>query len=61
MVSAMSTKRALVTVLGALAIASIAVAMMWQAPSEPAVVASGEAGAVTAPDSRSIFPKVLNR
>jgi Flp pilus assembly protein CpaB len=55
----MRSKRVLASVIGALILASVAAAVVWQiaaAPNDPA-----PAGAVdSAPASQSIFPKVLN-
>jgi FtsZ-interacting cell division protein ZipA len=61
----MNRMRAVLILIGVLAVGSLAVAAMWQYASESAggdtAVARSERAAASAPESRSIFPKVLNR
>jgi hypothetical protein len=56
--------RIVLILIGVLAVGSIALAAMWQYTSESAPateVARVDDGVPSAPESRSIFPKVLNR
>jgi uncharacterized membrane protein len=55
-------QRAVLVLLGVLAVGSLAVAAVWQYASESASTEVARSdGGQTAPESRSIFPKVLNR
>jgi len=54
----MTPKRVFASVVGALVLASVAAAVVWQVATEPNDPPAGTVD--TAPASRSIFPKVLN-
>jgi hypothetical protein len=56
--------RIVLTLLGVLAVGSIALVAMWTYAGESrdaTEVARGDGAVASAPESRSIFPKVLNR
>jgi uncharacterized membrane protein len=58
----MNRTRVVLILVGVLAVGSLAVAAVWQYASEsPDTEVVRSDGGHTAPESRSIFPKVLNR